>query len=79
MKIKTENGMAATELVLILPLILAFLWGFMKLFKATTQKRFELINAQHAAAQDLNKNELMQPVLERPCLVAPEICAGRKR
>ena len=77
--IKNKKGAATTELVLLLPLMLAFFWGFMKLFKITTESRFRLINAEQKQIETLRKKELAVSVFERPCQVDPSICDGRKK
>lgn len=79
MRKTNKMGMAAIELILILPLVLVFCWGFMSLFKIATERRVALMAAEHLQKERRLREELALPVLDRPCAVHPLICAGRKQ
>lgn len=74
-----KKGSAATELVLVFPFVVLFVFSFYKLFWIATRQESKLADTQYQEWLDLRKRELAKPLLERPCEVNPKICAGRKK
>lgn len=76
--VENRKGNAVTELILIVPMILLILILLWHYFQETTAHRKERISYHYDFKKKRVQVMQQHPLLDRPCLIHSEICAGRK-